>query len=1094
MSFAHLHVHSEFSLLDGLGSPKKLVTQAHKLGQPALALTDHGTMHGAVEFFRAAKDVGIKPIIGMEAYQEKYGNVMGSKAGRNNYHLLLLAQDNIGYKNLVRISSLASTVGQYYRPRIDHEHLAQYSSGLIATTGCLGAEIPQLIMDKDYAGAYRAMSWYVDVFGKDNFFVELQPHNIPELKVVNPYLLRLSKQFGVGMIATTDVHYVAEGDADIHDTLLCVQTRSKKLQDERMRFSTDSFFMMTAEQVQQKFLPMMDLPTSALHNTLLIAEMCNVNPEDKSYHFPVLKIPSGYNNYEEWLFDESTKGMNRRYGIPSEKHWQRRDHELKIINQMGFDGYFLIVKDICDYARSIGLIWNVRGSGAGSIVAYALGITDIEPLSNGLVFERFLNPDRVSMPDFDLDFPDVHRSRMIEYCMNKYGSDHVAQIVTFGRMKARASFRDVARVLDVPSEEANRLAKLIPFNPSNPSTIEDALNPESEHYSPELATEMEKHNYVKTILDTAIQLEGTARHKGVHAAAVVITDLPVSEYVPIASGNDTTTTDIVAQYEYPILESIGLLKVDFLGLSTLTVIQKALESIRQNHSVELRYEDIPLDDEETFKLLSSGETTGLFQVESVGMRQILTKMQPRNLSHITAVVSLYRPGPMEFIDRFLDRMHGREEVAYLHPSLEPILAETYGIIVYQEQIIQILNQLAGYSPGAADLVRRAISKKKESDILAHRDIFIAGCAKNGISEDISSKIYSEIEYFARYGFNKAHGADYAALTIKTAYLKAHYPIEYMMALLVVERDKTDKVVSYIHEARRMGIDVLLPDINESDVDFTVTQTQHNLVPTTNYDFQIPKGSAIRYGLGAIKGVGAKTIQGVIEERAKALFKNVEDFIHRTSQRRNVISALIQSGAMDSFGDRGMLHGSMEILIDRADFLATKAKTGYAMIWEDPEIVFAGESVSEMTKLMWEKDLLGVYVSGHPVSLVEDYIRCYQPTSCLEVNEDMVDEDVVVFGIINDKKMLTTKSGERMCFLELEDTTGTVNITVFPTVYLENRLHMKEGTIVGIRGSVNEYNGRYSVVANELIRKGVKWLSTNSSVTSSPSKKRLGDKR
>jgi DNA polymerase III subunit alpha len=775
--FVHIHTHSEYSLLDGLGRVKDLVKEAKRLKQPALALTDHGSMHGAIEFFRACKGAEIKPLIGVESYQTVWGRPKEGRSpqfDKENYHQLLIARNMTGYHNLLKLVSQSHVNGFYYKPRMDHALLEQYAEGLICTTGCLGAEVPQLLMQGREKEAYERLGWYVDLFGKENFFIELQEHSIDELKEVNKILAPWADKFGIQLLVTNDVHYVREEDSTPHEVLLCVQTGTRMQDEKRMRLSDQSYFLKSRAQMEATFRPLIDLPASAFDSSVLIAEMCEVDLEDPTYHLPDLPIPDGF-TYASYLRHLTEVGLRRLYGDRADdpEVQERKERELRIIGEMGFDVYFLIVADLCDFARNRGIWWNVRGSGAGSLVAYCTGITGLDPLKNNLIFERFLNPGRVTMPDFDLDYPDDQREEMIRYTVEKYGSDQVAQIVTFGRMKARAAIRDVGRAKDIPLDQVDRIAKLIPAIPGKPVTIRDVLTEGHEFYNPELVEVYQKESWVQDLLETSMQLEGVARHAGIHAAAVIVADRHLEHYTPLMRGTKSTITGTITQYEFPILESIGLLKVDFLGLSTLTVLREACRLIKEQHGIEYRLDNIPFEGEEAepaFKLLSSGEVSGVFQVESQGMRRVLTEMKPSTFEHIVATISLYRPGPLEYIPQFIRRMHGEEEVEYKHPALEPILAETYGIIVYQEDIIRILADLAGYTPGEADLVRRAIGKKKASEIEYHKKIFIEGCSKNGILKEAATAIYEDIEFFARYGFNKCLPGDVEVVDAATGRL------------------------------------------------------------------------------------------------------------------------------------------------------------------------------------------------------------------------------------------------------------------------------------------------------------------------------------
>ncbi len=804
--FVHLHVHSEYSLLDGLGRTSQLAAEAARLGQPSLALTDHGVMHGAIEFFRNCQSKGVKPIIGVETYLTPFGRRMTDRdpvKDKKRHHLLLLAYNMSGYKNLIKICSESQMTGFYHKPRIDADYLAAHADGLICTTGCMAAEIPALLNSDEGnipqpEKAMERLQWYLDVFGPDRFFVELQEHDIPALTLINKTLFEWANQYQLGLVVTNDVHYVTAKDASAHDALLCVQTNSLLQQQKRMRMPGGSYYLKSLAEMQAVFRPLIDLPESAFSNTVKIAEMCELNLEDSNFHLPDLPadaMPAGY-NYETFLRHLTDEGLKKRYGAraDSPEVQTRKEHELSIINRMGFSIYYLIVWDLCEYARRRNIWWNVRGSGAGSIVAYAVGITLIDPLQHNLIFERFLNPGRVSMPDFDLDYPDDQREELIRYTIERYGSDRVAQIVSFGRMKARAAIRDVGRAMDVPLSEVDGLAKQVSAIPGKPVTINNVLDAEHEFYSAELKMQYENSPHVKELIDYARNLEGVARHASIHAAAVIVTDKPLTEYLPIMrpprsvgngekkeekkedkrnEGEEEETKKLVAasvtQFEFPICESIGLLKIDFLGLSTLTIMRKAAELIKARHGIEYNLENMHLDDptwqpldpklgpdhlKKSFDLLSSGNVTGIFQVESSGMRRILTDMRPTKFEHIVAAISLYRPGPMEYIPTYIKRMHGEEPIEYKHPKLEAILGETYGIIVYQEDLIRIARDLAGYSPGDADQIRKAVGKKIKSKIDEHRVKFVNGAEKQGIARKISESIWDDIEFFARYGFNK----------------------------------------------------------------------------------------------------------------------------------------------------------------------------------------------------------------------------------------------------------------------------------------------------------------------------------------------------
>ncbi|BAL99069.1 MULTISPECIES: DNA polymerase III subunit alpha [Caldilinea] len=1091
--FVHLHVHSEYSLLDGLGRIKSLVKEAVKLGQPALALTDHGVMHGAIEFFRACREASIRPIIGIEAYQTVWGRPMTGRdpqLDRDNYHLLLLAKNMTGYRNLLKIATSSQLDGYYYKPRIDHEFLAAHAEGLIASTGCLGAEVPQLLAQGKEREAYERLGWYVDVFGTENFFIELQEHSIPELVQVNKILVPWAKKFGLNLVVTNDVHYVREEDGGPHDVLLCVQTGATIDQPNRMRMSDGSYFLKSRAQMEATFRPFIDLPPSAFDHSLRIAEMCEVDLEDPTYHLPDLPIPEGF-TYETYLRHLTEEGLRRLYGDRADdpEVQERKERELRIIHEMGFDVYYLIVADLCNFARSRNIWWNVRGSGAGSLVAYCIGITSIDPLKNNLIFERFLNPGRVTMPDFDLDFPDDQREEMIRYTVQKYGESQVAQIATFNRMKAKAAVRDVGRAQGIELSKVDYIAKLIPGIPGKPVTIKDCLTEGHEFYSQELVDLYNKEEWVRKLLDTAMQLEGVARNAGVHAAAVIVADRELTHYTPLMRGSKSTVTSTIAQYEFPILESIGLLKVDFLGLSTLSVMREATRLIKERHGIEYTLQTIPYEGEaarEAFKLLSSGEVSGVFQVESQGMRRVLTEMKPSTFEHIVAVISLYRPGPMEYIPSFIRRMHGQEPVEYKHPMLEKILAETYGIIVYQEQIIQILSHLAGYTPGEADLLRRAIGKKKASEIEKHKKIFIAGCEKNGIDPAIAAEIYADIEFFARYGFNKSHAADYAVITVQTAYLKAHYPVEYMAAQLLVERDKTEKVVNFINECRRMGIDVLPPDVNYSGLDFEIQQrpadtpTLAHRDPNLGYPFPVPEGSAIRFGMAAIKNVGEGPVRVIIKAREEGgPFKSLEDFCDRVDLRqvnKRALECLIKAGALDRFGKRSQLLAVLDQMVSASAAVHDARESGQLSIFDmlgatreeahvSPIKLPDIEEVKGREKLQWEKELLGVYSISHPLHQLKIDFKRITTCSCAELDERYDGKGVTLAGVITNVRVINTKKGDQMAFVQLEDLQGGCEVVFFPKTYAEYKEKLITDSVVIVKGKAQTREGQTTLLAD-----------------------------
>lgn len=1104
--FVHLHVHSEYSLLDGLGRTAQLAKEAARLGQTALALTDHGVMHGAVEFFRNCKKQGIKPIIGVEAYMTAYDRRMTDKdpnRDKKPHHLLLLAQNMTGYKNLLKLSSEAQLKGYYYKPRLDADLLAQYSEGLICTTGCMAAEIPWLLNGEEGRvpqpdKALERLRWYLDVFGRERFYIELQEHGIPELTRINKTLFEWSKQHDIGLVVTNDVHYVTATDAAAHDTLLCVQTSSLVSQKNRMRMSGDNgYYLKSVEEMQAIFRPLVDLPDSAFTNSLKIAEMCEVDLEDKNFHLPDLPdqpyeiMPRHFQepakDYPGFLRYLTEKGLVARYGDRANEPaiQERKEHELTIINNMNFAVYFLIVWDLCQYARQENIWWNVRGSGAGSIVAYAIGITLIDPLKNNLIFERFLNPGRISMPDFDLDYPDDQREQLIRYALEQYGPDRVAQIVSFGRMKARAAIRDVGRAMDVPLPEVDVIAKHVAAIPGKPVTIDDVLNAKHEFYSPELKQQYDSTSHVTELIDYARNLEGVARHSSVHAAAVIITDKPLTDYVPVMRpSGDAVVTPSVTQFEFPICESIGLLKVDFLGLSTLTVMRKAAELIQERHGISYNLENIHVDDPDwqpldpnlppdhlkrAFDLLSSGNTNGVFQVEGQGMTNMLQEMRPSRFEHIVAAISLYRPGPMEYIPTYIRRMHGEEKVSFKHPLQEKILGETYGIIVYQEQIIRIASEMAGYAPGDADQIRKAVGKKIKAKIDEHRAKFIGGAVKNGIEEKTAEAIYDDIEFFARYGFNKAHAADYGMVTCQTAYLKANYPLEYMTALLTVERNNTDKVSMLMGECRTMGIKVLPPDINHSRIDFVIDESMAEPV--------------IRFGLSAIKNVGEGPIEAILVARdAEGPFADIDDFCQRVNLRqvnRRGLEGLIKVGALDCFHENRVL---LLALIDRMLNLSSsthKAASAGQMsmfelgglaeepsgsIFDSPPTV---EEISRREILEWEKELVGTYLSEHPVQKNLERLQTANITLLNDLTDAMNGRQVRVAGVIISVRDHRTKKGDPMAFVEIEDMQTSREIVVFPRTYQICQELLIEGNLIIVQGKVDGKSRTLKILADTI---------------------------
>ncbi|MCS6907564.1 MAG: DNA polymerase III subunit alpha [Anaerolineales bacterium] len=1058
----HLHVHSEYSLLDGFSNLKKLVRRVQEMGMPAVALTDHGTMFGVVEFYHHAMAAGIKPVVGVEAYlAARSMKDRDPQLDKKSTHILLLAENQTGYQNLLKLVSAAQCEGFYYYPRIDHELLAQYSEGLICTSGCMSAEVPRLILEGRVEEARRRLDWYYEVFGPDRFFLELQQHDIPEMETINRNLVLLGKRYQARFVATNDVHYIEKEDWRLQDILLAIQTGSVLSDPNRMRMTDPSYYLRSPEEMSALFA---EVP-EALRNTLWIAERCNVDLSFKGYHLPVFEVPEGYTPHS-YLRELCEAGLKKRYGSRAEDPTlrQRLEYELSVIHQMGFDTYFLIVWDLCRYARQQGIWYNARGSAAGSVVAYCLEITLVDPLEHGLIFERFLNPSRISMPDIDLDFRDDRRVEMMEYATRKYGEDKVAQIITFGTLGARAAIRDIGRVMDIPLNEVDRVAKLIPNIPGKPVTIRQALEE-----IPELKQIYESAPYLRELIDTASQMEGVVRNAGTHAAGIVIADRPLVEYIPIHRPTGSTTEEspikMVTQFEMSVLESLGLLKVDFLGLATLTIMARACELIRQRHGVELNLYNIPVDDPATYELLGRGETAGVFQVEGSGMRRYLMQMKPKNLSHVIAMVALFRPGPMDFIPGYIRRMHGEEPIVYRHPALEPIFRETYGFPVYQEQLMFAAMQLAGYTAAEADDLRKAVSKKLKDKLLKHREKFIQGAKKNGIDEETAGAIFDDWEEFARYGFNKAHAADYGVIAVQTAYLKAHYPVEYMTALLSVSANETEKVALYVADARRMGIPVEPPDINVSGWDFTIE------------DDPVSGRSKIRFGLGAVKNVGHGPVEAILKGRGDKPFSDLNDFARRVDLRqvgRRALESLIRVGAFDRFAPRYAILEAIDTMMamSAAHFRAAEsgqmslfgAHTGVSEVIALPKVF---REVSKKEMLGWERELLGLYVSDHPLNPVMHLLSQAVTHYSGQLGEASPQEAVRVAGMVTQIRQHQTKSGKPMAFVTLEDIQGTIELVIFPSTWQKVKPLVQLERILLVEGKPAGDGGEAKVVVDQV---------------------------
>lgn len=1067
--FVHLHFHTAYSLLDGACSIKGSVEHAVKLGMPALSITDHGVLYGIADFYNTCNAKGIKPIIGCETYVAP-GDMHERKKHGNHptaYHLVLLAENDVGYYNLLRLISLSHLEGFYYKPRIDKELLSKYSKGLIGLSACLQGEVSYNLVHGSMTDAMRIAGEYEDILGRGNFFVEMEDHGIEEQKTVNRLMPELSKRTGIPLVATNDVHYIRREHAEAHDILLCLQTQSKVDDVKRMRYFGDQFYMKSADEMWKMFG---DYPES-LTNTLDIAQRCNVQIKlDMSeHHFPVYPLPGDFTDQKQYLIHLGSEGLKKHYGVedieaPRDEKEKavvdRFKYEMGIIERTGFINYFLVVQDFINYAKRNDIpVGPGRGSGAGSILAYALGITGIDPLYYGLIFERFLNPERVSPPDFDIDFCQWRRGEVIEYVKEKYGRENVAQIITFGTMGAKTVIRDIARVLGLPPQEGDRLAKMIPEDPK--MTLDKALN-ESAEFKKACATDPN----AQRIMKYAKVLEGLPRQPGIHAAGVVIGEKPLLEILPLSREKNG---EPVTQFEKGPMEATGLLKMDFLGLKTLTVIKEALDNIKLSQNIDVDIESIPMDDKETFELLCRGDTVGVFQVESSGMRDLLRRLRPNCIQDLIALIALYRPGPMDMIPDFIDCKHGKKAITYDHPLLESILKETYGIMIYQEQVQFASRALAGFSLGQGDVLRRAMGKKKAEEMVKQRTMFIEGCKKtNNIPETQSGMIFDRIEKFAGYGFNKSHSAAYGVVSYQTAYLKAHYPIEFMAAMLTLEMGNAEKLAVFLREVKDMGWKVLPPDVNHSMLRFS------------------PENGNVRFGLAGIRGVGEGPVKLLIEERKKkGPFTGMIDFCTRLDSKvvnKKVLENLIKCGAFDFTGRaRSQLFFGIEFAITRAAAAQKDRQSGqttmFAMFAEsdgntadanDDELPDSQEHWSEHMQLRNEKELVGFYLSGHPLSRFEWTLNTYALTRVVNASEIQTGKSTRMGGLINDLSIRYTKKGipRQMAFFTLEGLEGAVEVMVFPDVFDVVQRHLEDERPVMVCGEM-ENNGTPKMKAAEI---------------------------
>ena len=1082
MSFTHLHVHTEYSLLDGSSKIKEITKRAAELGMDSLAITDHGVMYGVIDFYKAAKEAGIKPVLGCEVYVapgSRFDKEAGTGEDKYN-HLVLLAENNTGYQNLMKIVSRGFTEGFYYKPRVDKELLREFHEGIIATSACLAGEVQRYLARGMYEEAKRVALYYQDIFGKDNFFLELQDHGIAEQHYVNPQLLRMSEETGIELICTNDVHYTYADDADAHDILLCIQTGKKVSDENRMRYTGGQYYLKSPEEMAELF----KYAPQALANTEKIAKRCNVEIEFGVTKLPRFAVPEGFTSWT-YLNYLCYEGLKKRYpeqaadisveefvrlakeeSVEDRKDvvikiaedtnniFQRLAYELSVIYSMGYVDYFLIVWDYINFAKRHDIpVGPGRGSAAGSIVSYCLEITDLDPIKYSLIFERFLNPERVSMPDIDVDFCYERRQEVIDYVVEKYGKDCVSQIVTFGTMAARAVIKDVGRVLDLPYAMVDNIAKMVPREIG--ITIDKALAE-----NPDFKSEYENNEVVKDLIDKSKRLEGLPRHASMHAAGVLICGKPVEDYVPLSTGSDGA---VVAQFVMTTLEELGLLKMDFLGLRTLTVIKDA-ENLIKKYNKDFSIHDIDYSDKGVFDAISTGKCDGIFQLESAGMKSFMKELKPRSLEDLIAGISLYRPGPMDFIPQYIKGKNNQDSVTYACPQLEAILKPTYGCIVYQEQVMQIVRDLAGYSWGRSDLVRRAMSKKKayvmeqerKNFIYGNPDEGVKGCVNNGIDEKVAGKIYDDMIDFAKYAFNKSHAACYAVVSFQTAYLKTYYPVEFMAALMTSVIDNTSKVAGYIYACKQMNIGILPPDVNESQMEFTV------------------ENGKIRFAMAAIKSLGRPTIQAILKERGEnGSFISMQDFVTRMSHalNRRAIENFVKAGAFDTFGHtRKSMMIVSESMLDSAIKHNKDSMTGQMSLFD-----FAAEEdkkafeiripdVAEYTKeelLGYEKEILGVYVSGHPLDeytgMVNKYIT--NVSSDFEVDDELGETKArdgaiaTIGGLITEKTIKTTKKGQLMAFLTVEDVVGTVEVVVFPNSFTANRVVIDHAEKVFVTGKV-----------------------------------------
>ena len=1050
MKFVHLHTHSHYSLLDGLPKIPELLDCVKELGMDSVALTDHGVLYGAVEFFKEAKARGIKPIIGAEVYvaferlSDKRPNV-----DSKSYHMILLVKNETGYKNLVKLVTKAHLDGFYYKPRIDEEILESHAEGLIGTSACLNGKIPKLILSNRLKEAEETALKYASWFGKDSFYLELQYHkNIPDQQILNKKIIELSRKTGIPLIATNDIHYLRKEDAEAQDILMLINTGADPNDPERLTLTTDDFSMLEPEQMIEIFK---DTP-EAIENTAKIADLCNFEFQLGKTQLPNFEVPSG-KTAEEYLTKLCEEGLKKRFGSEiNHEIRERMNYELSVINKTGFAGYILIVQDFVNWAKNNRIVVGPgRGSAGGSLVCYLTNITNIDPIKHDLLFERFLNPERISMPDIDMDFTDRRRDEVIKYVAEKYGKDHVAQIITFGTMASRSVIRDVGRSLQYPYSYCDTMAKMVPFGMDLSETMEKVS---------EFKNLYQTDPQAKKLIDLALKLEGVARHASTHACGVVISADPLFNLVPVQHPPGQEET-IVTQYEMHSIEDLGLLKMDFLGLKNLTIIEDTLARIYVIRNEKIDIDQIPYDDKKTYKLLQDALTTSIFQLESDGMKRYLKELKPTEFEDIIAMVALYRPGPMQFVPDYIERKHGKQKIEYILPQLEPILKNTQGIMIYQEQLMKVAQVIAGFTLGEADVLRKAVGKKIKELLDAQEKKFIDGAIKNGTSKKIAEELWQWILPFAAYGFPKAHSAAYGTIAYQTAYLKAHYPVEFMASVLTSEKTDIDRIALLIEECKKMSIEVLPPNINESLKNFTV----------------VPEKQEIRFGLLAIKNVGANIIDAIVLERkTNGRFKSISDFVSRVNSKdlnKKSMEALIKSGAFDEFTERNQLLSNLEKLLEVARVNQKNKANGQIGLFASMPSSISYEIKMEpaipakmLEKLIWEKELLGLYVSSHPLNGFKKLFES-KTMSISKINESMVNKKVLLGGLINNVKKIITKNGKPMIFIKFEDLTAKTEVVVFPNLLEKNPSALQENKIVFLAGRVDNRNGELKIIADDV---------------------------